>query len=98
MPLGGGAPFRSSAYGVFTADLSSAAILNDRFPEQAMVFGNGQAHSELLELLDQWDALKRPTLHRLQIHAISELPESISEDSWRIPKRSDYTWILSWDV
>ena len=98
MPLGGGAPFQSPAYGVLTADLSSAAILNARFPEQAMVFGNGQAHSELLGLLDQWDALRHPTLHRLKIHAISEPPESISEGSWRIPKRSDYTWILSWDV
>ena len=64
MPLGGGAPFQSPAYGVFTADLSSAAILNDRFPEQAMVLGNGQAHSELLGLLDRWDALRHPTLHR----------------------------------
>ena len=98
MPLGGGAPFQSSAYGVFTADLSSAAILNDRFPEQAMVLGNGQAHSELLGLLDRWDALRHPTLHRLKIHAISEPVGSISEGSWRIPKRSDYAWILSWDV
>ena len=82
MPLGGGAPFQSPAYGVFTADLSSAAILNDRFPAQAMVLGNGQAHSELLGLLDRWDALRHPTLHRLKIHAISELPGSISEGSW----------------
>ena len=48
MPMGEGGPFQSPAYGVFTAGLSSAAILNDRFPEQAMVFGNGQAHLELL--------------------------------------------------
>ena len=98
MPMGVGAPFQSPAYGVFTADLSSAAILNDRFPEQAMVLGNGRAHSELLELLDQWDALRHPTLHRLKIHAISELPESIYEGSWKIPKLSVYTWVLSWDV
>ena len=98
MPTGEGAPFQSPVYGVLTADLSSAAILNDRFPEQAMVLGNDRAHSELLELLDQWDALRHPTLHRLKIHAISELPESISEGSWKIPKHSDYSWILSWDA
>ena len=98
MPLREGAPFQSPAYGVFTADLSSAAILNDRFPEQAMVLGNGQAHSELLELLDRWDALGHPTLHQLRIHALSEPPGSISVCDWKIPKRSDYTWILSWDV
>jgi protein-L-isoaspartate(D-aspartate) O-methyltransferase len=98
MPMGEDALFQSPAYGVFTADLSSAAILNDRFPEQAMVFGNGQAHSELMELLDQWDALGHPNLHRLKIHALSELPESIPEGSWVIPKHSDYTWVLSWGV
>ena len=98
MPMAGDAPFQSTAYGVFTADLSSAAIFNDRFPEQAMVLDNGQAHSELLELLDQWDALGHPTLHQLRIHALSEPPGSISEGDWKIPKRSDYTWILSWNV
>ena len=60
MPMGEDALFQSPGYGVFTTDLSSGAILNDRFPEQAMVFGNGQAFSELLELLDQWDVLRHP--------------------------------------
>ena len=98
MPVGEDAPFRSPGYGVFAADLSSAAILNDRFPEHAMVFGNGQAYLELLELLDQWDALGHPTVHRLKIHALSEAPEFIPGGSWVIPKQSGYTWVLSWDI
>ena len=98
MPAGEGAPFRSPGYGVFNADLSSAAILNDKFPEQALVFGDGQAYLELLELLDQWDALGHPAVDRLKIHALSGDPESIPQGSWIIPKRSDYTWILSWDI
>ena len=98
MPMGENAPFRSPGYGVFAADLSSAAVLNDRFPEQAMVFGNGQAYAELLELLDQWDALGHPTVHRLKTHLLSETPESIPEGSWVIPKQSDYTWVLSWNA
>ena len=98
MPIGKEAPFQSPGYGVFTADLSSAAILKDGFPKQAMVFGNGRAYSELLELLDQWDALGHPTVHRLRIHALSDPPESIPQGSWIIPKRSRYTWLLSWSV
>ena len=98
MPMGEDAPFQSPGYGVFTADLSSGAILNDRFPERAMVFGNGQAYSELLELLDQWDALGHPTVHQLKIDALAEAPESIPMGSWAIPKQSSYTWVLSWDI
>ena len=98
MPTGEDGPFQSPGYGVFSADLGSAAILNDHFPEQALVFGDNQAYPELLELLDQWDALGHPTVNRLKIRAISERPGSISEGSWSISKRSDYTWILSWDV
>ena len=98
MPMGEDAPFQSPGYGVFTADLSSAAILNDRFPEQAMVFGNSQAYSELLDLLDQWDALGHPTVHRLRVDALSKAPESIPGGSWEIPKQSGYTWVLSWDI
>ena len=98
MPLTEPAPFQSPGYGVFNADLGSAAILNDSFPEQAMVFGNDQAYLELLELLDRWDALGHPNVHRLKIHARSEAPESLPEGSWAISKQSDYTWVLSWDV
>ena len=98
MPTGEDGPFQSPGYGVFSADLGSAAILNDDFPEQALVFGDDQAYPELLELLDQWDALGHATVDRLNIRAISERPEAIPEGDWTIPKRSDYTWILSWDV
>ena len=95
--MGEGGPLQSPGYVVLDADLSSAAILNDRFPEQAMVFGNGQAYTELLELLYQWDVLGHPAVHQLKIDAMSEPPESILEGSWVILKKSDYTWILSWD-
>ncbi len=98
MPMGEGGSFQSPGYGVFDAGLSSAAILNDRFPEQVKVFGNGPAYPELLELLDQWDALGHPSIHRLKIRALSEAPEYISGGSWVIPKQSDYTWVLSWEI
>ena len=98
MPGSEDRPLQSPGYGVFDADLSSAAILNDRFPEKAMVFGQGPAYSELLELLDQWDALGHPSVHQLKIHALSQAPEYLPEGSWVIPKQSDYTWRLSWDI
>ena len=98
MPVGEGGPLQSLGYGVFDAGLTSAAILNDRFPEQAMVFGDGPAFPELLELLNRWDALGHPTVHQLKINALSEAPECIPEGSWAIPKQSDYTWTLSWDI
>lgn len=98
MPMDESAPFQSPGYVVFDADLSSAAVLNDKFPEQALVFGNDRAYLELLELLQQWDALGHPTVHRLKIDALPEFPESIPEGSWVIPKSFGYTWILSWDA
>ena len=98
IPVGEGGPLQSPGYGVFDADLGSAAVLNDRFPKQAMVFGNGPAYPELLELLDQWDALGHPNVHRLKINARSKAPELIPEGRWVIPKQSGYTWMLSWDI
>lgn len=98
IPLDESAPFQSTGYVVFDADMSSAAVINDRFPEQALVFGDDRAYLELLELLHQWDSLGHPTVHRLKIDALSEFPESIPEGSWVIPKQSGYTWILSWDA
>ena len=97
-PMSEDAPFQTPGYGVFTADLGSAAVLNDRFPQQAMVFGDDRAYAVLLELLDRWDALGHPTVDRLRIQALFEAPESLPEGSWVIPKQSDYTWVLSWDV
>ncbi len=98
MPVGEGGPFQSPGYGVFATGLGSAAIVNDRFPGKAMVFGDDLAYQELMELLDQWDALGHPTVNRLKIHALSQAPECIPEGSWVIPKQSDYTWTLSWDI
>ena len=98
IPTGQGAPIHTLGYALIAPDLSSAAILNDRFPEQAMLFGDGQAYSELLDLLDHWDTLGHPSIHKLKIHALSESPQPIPEGSWIIPKESDYAWLLSWDI
>ena len=98
IPVGEGGPLQSPGYGVFDADLGSAAILNDGFPRQALVFGNYQAYRELMELLDRWDALGHPSVHQLKIHALSQTPEVIPEGRWVIPKESEYTWTLSWDT
>ena len=97
IPTGQDAPFHTLGYGLVAPDLSSAAILNDRFPSQALVYGNISAHSELLDLLDQWDSLGHPSIHALKVRALYEYPKSIPGRSWVIPRHSEYTWLLSWD-
>ncbi len=98
MPTGQDAPFHTPGYGLIAADLNSAAILNDRFPNQALVYGNSAAYSELLELLNLWDGLSHPSVHDLKVRALYGSPMSIPDRSWVIPKQSNYTWLLSWDV
>ena len=97
IPTDQDAPFDTLGYGLVAPDLSSAAILNDRFPDQALVYGNCSAHWELLELLDQWDGLGHPSIHALKVRALYECPKSIPGRSWIIPKHSEYTWLLTWD-
>lgn len=98
IPAGQDAPFHSLGYGLISTDLSSAAILNDRFPNQALVYGNSSSHSDLVDLLDLWDGLGRPSIHNLQVRALYQSPKSIPDRSWIIPKQSHYTWLLSWDI
>ena len=98
IPTGQDAPFHSLGYGLISTDLSSAAILNDRFPNQALVYGNSSSHSDLVDLLDLWDGLGRPSIHNLQVRALCQSPKSIPDRSWIIPKQSHYTWLLSWDI
>ncbi len=92
------APFHNLGYGIISTDLSSAAILNDRFPDQALVYGNSSSHSDLVDLLDLWDGLGRPSIRNLQVRALYQSPKSIPDRSWIIPKQSNYTWLLSWDI
>ena len=98
LPTDGHAPFHTPGYGLFTSDLESAAIINDKFPDQALVYGNGSAHSELLELLDHWDGLGHPSIRDLRVQVLHEKPTAVSDRSWIIPKQSEYTWLLSWDA
>ena len=98
LPTGQDAPFQTPGYGLIDKDLNSAAILNDGFPSQALTYGTNSAHSELLEILNLWDGLGRPTLSDLKVQALLESPMSIPHRSWIIPKKSDYTWLLSWDI
>ena len=74
----------------------SAAVLTDRYPHQAIVYGNDTAYGEMIELLEPWDDLGHPSINDLQIRALFSRPKSIPEGSWIIPKKSAYTWVLSW--
>lgn len=98
MPTGQNPPFHTPGYGLIANDLNSAAILNDRFPNQTLVYGNSSAYSELLELLNLWDGLGHPSINDLKIRALYESPMSIPDGSWVIPKQSSYTWLLSWEI
>ena len=74
----------------------SAAVLSDKYPDQALVCGTDAAYGQLIELLDQWDELGHPAIHNLSIRALYDAPGALSEGEWTVAKRSAYTWIMSW--
>ena len=88
--------FRGFGYGLVDLDSMSAVVLSDAYPEQVVVYGNDAAYDRLIELLDRWDRLGRPSVHDLNVRALFSPPQFIPEGHWTIAKRSAYTWVLSW--
>ena len=89
--------FQGAGYTLIDLEMRSAAMLSDRRPDQVLVYGDDAAHTELIALLDRWDALRRPSIRDLRIRAFASAPRTIPEDNWVVAKRSAYTWVMSWD-
>lgn len=89
-------PFQGAGYGLIDLDAMSAAVLSDRYPDQALVYGNDAAYGQLIELLKGWDELGRPMIHDLNICALHHAPDVLPEGAWMVTKRSAYTWVMSW--
>ncbi len=88
--------FRGFGYALIDLDSMSAAVISESNPEQVVVYGNGSAYMELIELLDRWDRLGRPPITDLRVRALFDTPETIPEGHWNVDKKSAYTWVLSW--
>ena len=88
--------FQGPGYALIDLASMSAAVLSDRYPDQALVYGGDEAHGQLTELLDRWDASGHPTVDDLRIRALSTAPETLPHGSWQVAKKSAYTWVMSW--
>lgn len=88
--------FQGAGYALIDLGGMSAAVLSDRYPDKALVYGNNTAYEQLIELLERWDALRQPAIHDLHIRALYDAPEALSEGEWMVAKRSAYTWVMSW--
>ena len=88
--------FQGAGFALIDADSMSAAVLSDKYPDQALVYGTNAAYGQLIELLEQWDKLGHPAIHNLSIRALYNAPEALSEGEWTVAKRSAYTWVMSW--
>ena len=74
----------------------SAAVLSDKYPDQALVYGTSAAYGQLVEMLERWHELGHPAIHNLSIRALYDAPGALSEGEWTVAKRSAYTWVMSW--
>ena len=74
----------------------SAAVLSDKYPDQALVYGTSAAYGQLVEMLERWHELGHPAIHNLSIRALYDAPGALSEWEWTVAKRSAYTWVMSW--
>lgn len=83
-------------YALIDQDSMNAAVISEANPGQVVVYGNGSAYMELTDLLDRWDRLEHPPITDLRVRALFDTPESIPAGHWNVPKRSAYTWVLSW--
>ena len=88
--------FRGFGYALIDLDSMSAAVIYESNPGQVVVYGNGLAYRQLIDLLDRWDRSGRPPIAGLRVRALFDAPETIPEGHWQISKRSAYTWVLSW--
>lgn len=87
---------RGAGYALIDLDGMSAAVLSDRYPDQALVYGSDRALGKLIELLDRWDDLGHPAIHDLRMRALDGPPEQLPPGDWIVTKRSAYTWVMSW--
>lgn len=92
-----GNAFQGLGYALVDPAAGSAAILPQSHPAQAVIYGNETAYHRLMELVDRWDNLGRPSIHDLGIRAFFDAPPSIPTGHWTIRKRSTYNWMLSWN-
>ena len=74
----------------------SAAVLSDKYPDQALVYGTSAAYGQLVEMLERWHELGHPAIHNLSIRALYDAPGALSEGEWTVAKRSAYSWVMSW--
>ena len=88
--------FRGLGYGLIDLDSMSAAVISDADPARVVVYGDDAAYSQLIDPLDRWDRLGRPSITDLHVRALFDTPESVPEGHWIVAKRSAYTWALSW--
>ncbi len=89
--------FQGFGYCLVDLDSTSAAVLSNAHPERVAVYGRDDtAYNRLIELLDEWDRLGRPSIRDLHIRALFNPPQFIPDGHWTIAKRSHYTWTLSW--
>lgn len=89
-------PFQGISHGLIDLDTMSATMLTDTYLQQAIIYGNNATYGQMIELLDLWDGLGHPSIQNLKIRALFSPPNFIPEGSWIIPKKSAYTWVLSW--
>ncbi len=87
---------RGAGFALIDSGSVSAAVLSDRYPDQALVYGTDAAYRQLIELLERWDELGHPAIHNLSIRARYDAPGALSEGEWTVAKRSAYTWVMSW--
>ena len=91
-----GMPFRGTAYAVIDPEAGNATFLAESLYGKLLVYGDGPTQGRMLDLLDLWDRLGRPSLDKLKLDLLPETDPALPAGSWMIPKRSDYTWLLRW--
>ena len=88
--------FQGAGFALIDLVSMSAAVLSDKYPDQALVYGTDAAYGQLIELLEQWDELGHPQIHDLRIRALHHAPDVLPEGAWMVAKRSAYAWVMSW--
>ena len=91
-----GMPFRGAAYAVIDTEANNATLLAESLYGKLLVYGDGPTHGRMLDLLDLWDRLGRPSLDKLRLDLLPEIDSAMPTGSWMIPKRSEYIWLLQW--
>ena len=91
-----GMPFRGTAYAVIDTKAGNATFLAESLYGKLLVYGDGPTYGRMLDLLDLWDRLGRPSLDKLRLDLLPETDSAIPTGSWTIPRRSEYRWLLQW--